>query len=254
MVNWKVFWILLAGCIFGVICVIPYSLTIQAESLKELPIPLHVLLPFQIVQNTALFAVAIIIGLYFAGKTGLGAPVIERWARGERAAGMLRAVSSVSIALGAAASVLVIALDLLFYHAFPGEPIYAVEIPQPPAWQGFLASFYGGINEEVLDRLFIMSLLAWIFTRMGGVKRAETPKWAAWPAIILTAIIFGLLHLPSTAALAPITPFITARAVILNGIAGIAFGWLYWRMGLESAMIGHFTCDIILHAILPLLI
>lgn len=253
MINWKVFWVLFAGCVLGVVCIIPYSLTLQAEALRELPIPLHVLLPFQIVQNAALFAVVILAGLYFAGKIGLGAPIIERWVRGERAVGMLRTVSGVSIALGAAASMLVIALDFLFYYAFPGEPIYAVEIPQPPVWQGFLASFYGGINEEVLNRLFIMSLLAWIFMRVGGVKQAEIPGWAAWPVIILTAVIFGLLHLPSTATLVPITPFVTARAVILNGIVGVAFGWLYWRKGLESAMISHFTGDIILHVILPLL-
>ena len=55
-----------------------------------------------------------------------------------------------------------------------------------------------------------------------------------------------------TAALTKITGFIVARAIILNGIAGIAFGWLYWRKGLESAMISHFSADIVLHVILPL--
>jgi len=37
----------------------------------------------------------------------------------------------------------------------------------------------------------------------------------------------------------------------LNGIGGIIFGWLYWKKGLESAMISHFSADIVLQVIFP---
>ena len=37
-----------------------------------------------------------------------------------------------------------------------------------------------------------------------------------------------------------------ARAIILNGLAGLAFGYLYWTRGLESAMLAHFSEDMIL--------
>lgn len=134
-------------------------------------------------------------------------------------------------------------------------PLYALLVlPQPPAWQGFLASFYGGINEEVLSRLFIMSLLLWIFSKIGKKKEGKTTELTAWLAIVITAIIFGLMHLPSTATLIPITPFIIARSIILNDVAGVIFGWLYWKKGLESAMISHFTADIIIYGIFPMLI
>ncbi len=42
------------------------------------------------------------------------------------------------------------------------------------------------------------------------------------------------------------------RASVLNGIPGLAFGWLYWKRGLESAMVAHFSADILLHVIWPL--
>jgi hypothetical protein len=45
---------------------------------------------------------------------------------------------------------------------------------------------------------------------------------------------------------------VIARTLILNGVAGIIFGWLYMKNGLESAMIGHFSCDITLHVLFPL--
>ena len=41
--------------------------------------------------------------------------------------------------------------------------------------------------------------------------------------------------------------------LLLNGVAGVAFGWLYWKRGLEMAMLAHFSADIVLHVIAPLL-
>jgi len=40
----------------------------------------------------------------------------------------------------------------------------------------------------------------------------------------------------------------------LNGLGGLAFGWLYWKQGLESAMMAHFLADIVLHVITPLVV
>ena len=65
----------------------------------------------------------------------------------------------------------------------------------------------------------------------------------------LAAVLFGLGHLPATAALLPLTPAVVARAVVLNGIAGVVFGWLYWRRGLEAAMVAHFCADLVLHVL-----
>jgi membrane protease YdiL (CAAX protease family) len=36
-------------------------------------------------------------------------------------------------------------------------------------------------------------------------------------------------------------------------VAGIVFGWLYWRRGLEMAMLGHFCADLVLHVATPLI-
>jgi hypothetical protein len=39
---------------------------------------------------------------------------------------------------------------------------------------------------------------------------------------------------------------------VLNGLIGITFGYLYFKHGMEAAMLSHFTADIILHVILAL--
>jgi membrane protease YdiL (CAAX protease family) len=122
---------------------------------------------------------------------------------------------------------------------------------QPPAWQGLLASFYGGIAEELLMRLGLMTLLVWVGARL---TRTTVPGPAVvWMAIIVTALLFGAGHLPTTAALLSLTPLVIARALLLNGIGGIVFGWLYWKRGLLAAMLAHFSADIVLHVAAPLL-
>ena len=123
-----------------------------------------------------------------------------------------------------------------------------------PAWQGFLASFYGGIGEEILFRLFVMTLIIWIFFKIKKTAEGKPTTIGIWLAIIISAVIFGLGHLPITGNITIITPIIVARVILLNGVAGIIFGWLYWKKGLESAMISHFSLDIILHVIFPLIL
>ena len=71
-----------------------------------------------------------------------------------------------------------------------------------------------------------------------------------WAANITAAVLFGLGHLPATAALAPLSVALVVRAVVLNGTAGLVFGELYRRYGLEWAMTSHFGVDIVAHVAL----
>jgi len=41
------------------------------------------------------------------------------------------------------------------------------------------------------------------------------------------------------------------EAIVNNGVIGIICGGLYWKKGLESAMIAHFSSDVVLHLIVP---
>ena len=43
------------------------------------------------------------------------------------------------------------------------------------------------------------------------------------------------------------------RVLVLNLIPGIVFGVLFWRRGLLSAMTAHFSADVLMHAVAPLL-
>jgi len=108
--------------------------------------------------------------------------------------------------------------------------------------------------EEVLLRLFVMSLLVWIFTRIGS-RRMPVPSIYYVCAIVLASLLFGLAHLPATANLyGELTPLLVVRAIVGNGLLGIWFGYLYWKKGLEYAIAAHMAGDIFLHAVLAALL
>jgi membrane protease YdiL (CAAX protease family) len=249
--SWKLFIILLIASIFGIITIIPYSLTLQGGLPQNLPLPLYVILAINIIENTIIFAVAIFIGLNLAKKVGLGLPIIEGYLEGREAKSYLKSILGISIGLGILAGALIIGLDYLFsLVGITANVAQAVSIT-PPVWQGFLASFYGGINEEILLRLFLMTLIVWIFFKIKKTEEGKPTNFGIWLAIIIAAVIFGAGHLPAVLAITAPTPQLIARIIILNAIGGIIFGWLYWKKGLESAMIAHFSADIILHVVLP---
>ncbi|GAB4463926.1 MAG: CPBP family intramembrane metalloprotease [Anaerolineales bacterium] len=258
--NWKVFFIVWIAAIVGVIAITPYSLTLQHETLQNanLPMPLPLLVTFQILQNAVMFGILTALGLFFANRIGLGLPILETRLNGESVGDRVRAILPLSIVTGAVASLLIVVLDVFVF-----QPVLLRELgdsantlnlqsAQPPAWQGFLASFYGGISEEVLLRLFVMSLFAWLGSFISRTAEGKPANAVFWVANILAAVLFGLGHLPATANLIPLTPLVVTRAIVLNGLAGVAFGWLYWKRGLESAMIAHFSADIVLHVLLAL--
>ena len=247
-INWKIFTMLLTLCILGTLAIFPYILTLQKDVFSKLPIPLAVVILAQAVQSTVLFAVAIAIGLYLAKITGFTHPVLTAISEKKDSMKPVARILRIAVISGIVAAVAIFSLDYLFSLL---QSTISVSANPAPIWQRLLAALYGGIVEEILMRLFLVSLLAWIGMKL--TKQRKLSRNIIITAIVLAAIIFGLGHLPVTAALTKITPLIVARAIILNGVGGIIFGWLYWKKGLESAMIAHFTTDIFLLSILPLI-
>jgi membrane protease YdiL (CAAX protease family) len=67
---------------------------------------------------------------------------------------------------------------------------------------------------------------------------------------IIVALIFGLGHLPAAFKLIEPSFYEISRILLLNGIPGVVFGWLYWSRGLRAAMTAHFVADLMIHVFL----
>ncbi len=95
----------------------------------------------------------------------------------------------------------------------------------------------GGIIEEIMMRLFFMSLIVFIISKV--FKKKEIPSLVFIFANVLAALLFAAGHLPSTATMTTLTPIIIFRCFLLNGGLGLAFGYLYRKYNIRYAMISH---------------
>jgi membrane protease YdiL (CAAX protease family) len=260
IINWKVFFILLAAAVLSTLLVLPYVLEVQSSAidLTKLGIPIPLLITLQTLQTALIFAIAIFAGLLFAARVGLTTPILDSLTRRESVTEQIRAILPLSIFLGVVTTLLVLGLEFFYFQPGMvrelGDAAAALKLQtsQPAAWKGLLASFYGGIAEEIQLRLFVMSLLAWLGKFISKTPEGKPTGIIFWIANILAAVLFGLGHLPTTALLVPLTTLVVTRAIVLNGLIGIVCGWLYWKRGLESAMVAHFSADLILHVLLAL--
>jgi hypothetical protein len=258
LINWKVYLILLVATVLATLAVLPYSLELQSMGSGQPAAPptLATLGP-QIIQAALIDAVLIFLGMILMKRIGLGAPILDAVTKGEPTSGTLRRVLPLSVALGVAATLLIFGLSLAFQPLLTrdiGAKADALRLtgPQPAAWKGFLASFSGGIGEEIQLRLFAMSLLAWLGSFISRTLEGRPTSAVFWIANILAAVLFGVGHLPTVALAVPLTAMVILRTVVLNAVGGVTFGWLYQTRGLESAMVAHFSADIVLHVLLAL--
>ena len=134
--------------------------------------------------------------------------------------------------------------DLLIFGKY--EPalldMYAVK----PTVPYLLATVtYGAVIEEVMLRLFMMSLVALLLHLVFERKREGVSAAVLAAANVVSALLFAAGHLPTNAVMFGLTPVIVMRCMLLNGGFGLAFGWLYRRYGLRYAMIAHGGCHVV---------
>lgn len=103
----------------------------------------------------------------------------------------------------------------------------------------------GGIIEEVMMRLFFMSLIVFISSKLFYKNKKEIPTLIFVIANVLSALLFAAGHLPSTATMTTLTPLILIRCFLFNGGLGLCFGYLYRKYGIGYAMISHGLCHLI---------
>ncbi|MHC0067495.1 CPBP family intramembrane glutamic endopeptidase [Nostoc sp. UIC 10890] len=212
---------------------------LSPETLEKVP-PLGILMLLQGLQYSILLAISILIGIGCAYRVGLHSHLIDHWVLHTDKSPSFAVELKWSLGVGAAGAIVLLLLDRLMQPALP-EALQAANNTER-SWLNLLtAIFYGGITEEILMRWGLMSLLVWIAWKVfkQGITLPSQGIYQA--AIVLAALVFGLLHLPATAAIVPLTPVVIIRALLLNGIVGIAFGWLFWQYSLEAAMLAHIS-------------
>ncbi len=191
-----------------------------------------------------LLVVACLLGSYAAPRVGLRSYLVDRVETGDGVWRRLRPEVSLAAGSGALGGVLILLLDVAL------APFVAQDLPQSaigttePTVANVLAYapvrfLYGGLTEELLLRFGLMSTLALVGWFVTG-RRSDGPgSGVMWAAIVIAAVLFGIGHLPALAQSVGLTPALVARTILLNAVAGVVFGWLYWQRSLEAAMVAH---------------
>ena len=230
-------WLFVIGLI-GVLSLlltdIPFDqLPLPEEALKELEsIPAIVLKLLMLINPTILLVIFVIIGTVLYKKVNLKVPIIEGLVKKENLS-QNNSILKSGIVWGIIAGILMMVLLFAIKGYLPEAYLNLGEKFKLHVLTRFL---YGGITEELIMRFGLMTFLVWLISLVSGHLNARV----YWIAIIVAALLFGLGHFPIVFMMVKSPSFILLSFILFaNMIGGIIFGWLYWKKGLEAAIVGH---------------
>lgn len=255
---WKTFAVLSAACTLTGPLVLPYALGLEATApVTPESISLGSLVWGALLRNFLILAPAAGLGLLVARRIGLGAPYLESWLdKGPQPVEPWTSIVKPALFWAAVTALVAFGVDALFLHGFgvtfPAPEIHArIDVAW---WRSGLASFWAPFAEEILDRLFLLSLLAWLGMKLFRVSETGRGRLVAlWGANLATALFFAWYHIGNEQLFAATVPAIVAlRTMLIIAPVGLAFGWLYFRRGLEAVILSHFAIDVIVHVVRPI--
>jgi hypothetical protein len=221
---------LLTAAGLGSLLLLPIERLLPGTSLSALELRIAILIQPALLAGLALWA-----GRRFGPPLGLGIPLLDALASRQPARDLLmRRLPAILVATTATA------LLLIVYARWSG-PLLAgrANVLASIGTPLLTRLLYGGILEEVLVRWGLMSAIAALLLRRRLAAPAIKPAAVMPVAIALAAMAFALGHLPLLVASGSATPVLVAAVIAGNSAAGLVFGWLFWRHGLESAMLAH---------------
>ena len=233
---------LVAGFFTGLYVLDSYPADIQQQLLDELTAeglgayPADITIGIITAIQSAIYGLVLgAIGILLGKKVGL-------WKDERRLTKKPLMLTAIVAVVGGLALILP---DLLYFGHH--VPAIAASYEAKPTVAFLLAALlYGGIIEEVMLRLFMLSLIAFLLHLLFERKREQVSTAVLVVANLLAALLFAAGHLPNTLVIfGELSPMILFRCFLLNGGFGLAFGWLYRKYGLRYAMLAHAGCHLV---------
>ena len=229
--NWIIFVIMILICIVGGYFTTIYTLESFDQSIIEDAInqvgSKELFIGISVAQVSLYGAIFAGIGIILSNKIGL-------WKKFEINKKAILGVVIISIIGGLTLSI----VDRYVFGSFIDPVLHSYD--NKPTIEYIIASFtYGGVYEEILMRLFLMTLFSWIIAKIFYRKEKEIPVKVFIISNIVAALLFAAVHIPSTMAMTTLTPLLIFRCFLLNGLLGLCFGYLYRKHGIGYSMIAH---------------
>lgn len=254
LIHWQTFFVLLAAGFLGSQSVRPLNQNVMASTeINTKPATASSSRVMAWAINTgvylAILSSAIIAGQILTMRLGIpGAPLIEGVLRGT-ASPILWTTVIMPVLVGLALGVTISPLAL-YQPKERRADFYNIAI-----WKRLLAGlFHGGFVEEFVFRWFLLSLFVWLLSFVPGFTTSAAPNATFWIANTVAALLFGLAHLPGSAATAPLTKIAIILVIALNILVGLIYGYFFWVSGIEAAMLAHMSTHVALQPCSSLLL
>lgn len=198
------------------------------------PMPIWVMSVAAGLQSAVTLALAVWVGLVLKQRLGLRSPVFQALVASRPWLGELRSQIPPGFLGG-----LIGAAVLVLVAKFTPPSLLAIQGKMEP-FHIVARVLYGGVTEELMLRWGFMSCVLWLLWRF--MQRSDGPPNTMYTllAIAVSALMFGLGHLPAALALVgTLTTDVVAYVIVGNAAFGVIAGYLFWTYGLESAIIAH---------------
>lgn len=191
-----------------------------------------------------LLALAVALGIRLGPGLGLSAPLIHALAEGRMPWRGVRVLSLPGVAGGVIGAAWLVTLAVVWPESMPFvDPVYGL-----PLWPKLL---YGAITEELLLRLGMLSTVMWLLWRVFGSPRRR-PDWRlGWLAIALAALLSGCFPVFLNWTVAGDLPVpVVLQLLMCESVYGLLAGIMFWRYGLEAAMLAHVVTYLLSHGLI----
>jgi hypothetical protein len=282
---WREFWVLwgtgvIIGATFAAIVRMPTTplamlLLLRNHSQKPL------LLGMEAIEITVGLAIAVSCGLLAAHRVGLGAPILEKWLRGEAIQSQMRSLLAPSLLVGILVAAISLLPNLSVFHpnrqlalreaerisespdrAKLADKLERFTDGRPLTLTSLTVSYLNAaIRGELIARLFLLSIIALIFTKVMRSPSGTVSNRALFSAVLSVAVIGAVDSIAWQGATTKMIYsslgliktvhdsfwLVAARALLRTVPGAVGFGWLYVRRGVESAILSAFVASVVAH-------
>lgn len=247
-INWRKVAILFALGVVGILSAIPLVPALIAASGQEPPLPMFVIQVLSTLQSSLILLAMVVLGAYCSPRVSLRTPLVDAWL--QESWSDIKVVPTVlpAVAGGILGGLAIVLFSRMSMPHLPPVFIAKAEIFSPPLYTRLL---YGGITEELLIRWGLMSFFVWGFSRLG--RHAESSPRPVYYVlgIVLSSLIFAAGHLPAVSLLSPaLTAPLVLYIIVGNSLFGLIAGYLFWKRGLESAIMAHMLAHLVMALLL----
>ncbi len=228
--NWSFLLLVLIGGLVGGYCLGIYMYdTLSPDLLKQLQ---EENITKEIIALSTMFQYGIMYGLLLAILGIIISKKVKLWKKFK----LTKKALITTLIITIISALVLFPGDKLLFGPF--SDFVKVQYETPPTIYKILGGLLvGGIIEEVIMRLFLMSLLVLIISKI--LKKKNIPLYIYILSNIISSFLFALGHIPSTMSMTTLTPILVFRCFLFNGGLGLTFGYLYRKYGILYAMTVH---------------